>query len=108
MPSRPVKLRPTDPRVKWSLVVAIGVGGLVLAATWYQTIRQFTQTDFSGVEQAVEQAADVMYEQYQEKQSQLDEHRQEFSASVDVLKTELEAQEQQEHINQEQEEKQAP
>lgn len=101
MPKRPVKLRPTPAKQKWILIGSISVGVLVIAAGWYNTVRQIHALDFSHVEEAVERAADTMYEEYQEKRTIVEEEQKSFQESVEEIREGLKEQEEQEQTNQE-------
>ena len=101
MPKRPVKLRPTPAKQKWILIGSISVGVLVIAAGWYNTVRQIHDLDFSHVEEAVERAADTVYEEYQEKRTIVEEEQNSFQESVDEIREGLKEQEEQEQTNQE-------
>lgn len=78
MPKRPVKLNPTPPRVRNAFIIsAIIIGGMLMAG-WYQTSKTIRETDFSGIQEAFEQAAETVYIQYEDKRGDLDDERKEF------------------------------
>lgn len=101
MPKRPVKLRPTSAKHKWILIGSISVGVLIIAAGWYNTVRQIYSLDFSHVEEAVEQAAETVYEEYQEKRTIVEEEQKSFEESIEEIQEGLIEEELQEQTNQE-------
>jgi hypothetical protein len=101
MPKRPVKLSPTPAKHKWILMGSISVGILVVAAGWYNTVRQIYSLDFSNVEGAVEQAADTVYEEYQEKRTIVEEEQKSFQESVEEVREGLREQQELEQNNEE-------
>lgn len=99
MPKRPVKLRPTPQKHKWILIGSISVGILVIAAGWFNTVRQIHSLDFSHVEEAVERAADTVYEEYQEKRTMVEEEQKSFQESIEEVREGIKEPEEQEQTN---------